>query len=105
MGACFENYYHEFISCGCQPTAENCTFIQRAIKALDTENINPWVEVYAVHRGQVYWNGWGAMVVGVSGNGFIAEPNPRMVNSDYGVEFLPNLGDETGYLVRHVEPG
>ena len=94
MGACYENYYHEFISCSVQPTADNCIFLKRTIQALDTENVEPWVEVYAVHRGQVYWNGWGNMTV-----------NPRKMKRGYGVEELPKLGAETGYLVRHVDQG
>ena len=98
MGACYENYSHEFISCYFQPTAEGTIFIQKAIKSLNTEVIDPWIEVFPVHNGVVYWSGWGSMA-STSRDGY-------NLRGDYGVDELPKLRvSATGYLVRHVDQG
>jgi hypothetical protein len=101
MGACYEIYTHEFVSCWVQPTANKCTFIKEALKALNTEEIDPWIEAYAVHHGVVYWQGWGSQAR--------AKRDAKKLHHDYGVDELPLLGDvrtaPSGYLIRYVSQG
>lgn len=105
MSACYETYYHEFISCYRQPSEKKAIFLCEAIKALQgEEDCRSWVEVYTVYRGEVYWHGWGEMVASSEG-GFKAKPFPEKLQSEYGVDELPDLHHATGYLIRHVEQG
>ncbi len=99
MGACYEEYYHEFVSAWTQPTSEGAIFLRKAIKSLDTCDVDPWVEVFPVHRGEVYWYGWNTQPD--------AEKDARRHKRDYGVEEIPKLGgaDLSGYLIRHVSQG